>query len=312
VDFFFIFCPLFWNITALRRSMSLTQPVKKSEKREFTIVVIESGNETTQRTFTLTRWKLMGALAGIVSILTLLALSFILWTPLSEIIPHTHSFVTDENTLVAEFQKKFLSMTEELNALREYNIQMRSMLGQDISTDDSAFLFKQRSAPEREEAILEKAEEQFILNEPRVSVFGKFPSEPLPAMLEFPLHFPMEGFNSRTFDVQQRHFGLDIVAPEGELITAPADGYVLFSAWTYDNGNMIILQHSGGFTTVYKHNETLLQSSFTSVKRGDAIATLGNTGFLSNGPHLHFEVWKNGMPLNPEQFLLSSSKGTTL
>ncbi|MEK7264153.1 MAG: M23 family metallopeptidase [Bacteroidota bacterium] len=291
--------------------MSSSNFAKKNEKREFTIVVIESGNETTQRTFTFSRWKLISAIAGIIGALTFVALILILWTPLGKLIPNVHSSDSNESELVSEFQKKFLSMTEELNALREYNIQMRSMLGQEISSEDSIFLFQQRNIPEREEAIIEKAQDE-LLNEPRVSMFGKIPTEPISTLLEFPLNFPIEGFYSKPFDVQQRHFGLDIVASEGTLVTAPADGYVIFSGWTYDNGNVIIIQHDGGFATVYKHNETLLQSAFTSVKSGDAIATLGNTGLLSSGPHLHFEVWKNGIPLNPEQFLLSSSKGITL
>lgn len=291
--------------------MSYSSAGKKSEKSQFTIVVIESGSETTQRTFSFSRWKLMSTIAGIISALTLTFVAIIIWTPLGEFIPHIHGGNTDNSALVQEFQQKFLAMAEELNSLKEYNIQMRTMLGQEISSEDSTFLFHQRNVPEREEAIIENAEKQ-LLQAPRVSLFGKYPSETTGNVIEFPLRLPVEGFFSKAFDVQQRHFGLDIVAAEGTIITAPADGYVLFSGWTYDNGNMLILQHNSGFVTIYKHNEVLLQAAFTVVKRGEAIATLGNTGYLSSGPHLHFEVWKNGIPLNPEQYLLSSSKGTTL
>jgi murein DD-endopeptidase MepM/ murein hydrolase activator NlpD len=79
---------------------------------------------------------------------------------------------------------------------------------------------------------------------------------------------------------------------------------VLFAGWTYDDGNMLIIAHGGGYATVYKHLQTLLKSTLNSVKRGEPIALLGSSGRTSMGPHLHFEVWHNGVPEDPNESLL--------
>jgi murein DD-endopeptidase MepM/ murein hydrolase activator NlpD len=123
---------------------------------------------------------------------------------------------------------------------------------------------------------------------------------------EFPLSMPVEGFLTRRFDPQQYHLGIDIAAKQGSPVVAAADGNVVFAGWTYDYGFMVILAHDRGYMTVYKHNQSILKNSGAEVKRGELIALLGNTGVTSSGPHLHFEVWKNGTPENPNNFLLTT------
>ncbi len=86
---------------------------------------------------------------------------------------------------------------------------------------------------------------------------------------------------------------------------AAADGYVVFAGWTQDDGNTIIVSHAGGFLSFYKHNHSLLKAAGMFVRRGEPIAGLGNTGETSLGPHLHFEVWKDGSPKDPAVYLLN-------
>jgi murein DD-endopeptidase MepM/ murein hydrolase activator NlpD len=90
-------------------------------------------------------------------------------------------------------------------------------------------------------------------------------------------------------------------------VVAAADGYVVFSGWTYQDGQVLILSHSGGFLTYYKHNQSLLKSANIFVRRGEPIALLGNSGRTSSGPHLHFEVWKDGAPVDPARYLLQTT-----
>ena len=89
-------------------------------------------------------------------------------------------------------------------------------------------------------------------------------------------------------------------------MSAAADGYIVFSGWTYDDGNMVIISHGGGYFTIYKHNQSLLKSANDFVKRGQPIALLGNSGNTSYGPHLHFELWKDGQPQNPDEYLIAT------
>jgi murein DD-endopeptidase MepM/ murein hydrolase activator NlpD len=121
----------------------------------------------------------------------------------------------------------------------------------------------------------------------------------------FPVLLPAEGYISRGFDADRRHYGLDIAGKMGTLVNAAADGYVVFAGWTSDDGNKVILSHSGGFLTFYKHNQSLLKSAPTFVRRGEPIALLGSSGQTSTGPHLHFEIWKDGVPVDPANYILN-------
>ena len=82
----------------------------------------------------------------------------------------------------------------------------------------------------------------------------------------------------------------------------------MFAGWTFEDGNVVMLSHGSGYLTVYKHNSSLLKSTGSLVKRGEVIALVGSTGITSTGPHLHFEVLKDGLPQNPQEFLLTAPK----
>jgi murein DD-endopeptidase MepM/ murein hydrolase activator NlpD len=124
----------------------------------------------------------------------------------------------------------------------------------------------------------------------------------------FPLMVPADGFVTQGFDPQSNHFGMDFAGKRGTPVFAAADGHILFSGWTYDDGNILIIAHGGGYVTVYKHNQTLLKTVQNRVSRGEPIALLGTSGRTSLGPHLHFEVWKDGIPQDPNEYLLTPVK----
>ncbi len=114
---------------------------------------------------------------------------------------------------------------------------------------------------------------------------------------------PITGFISDSYDVKNGHLGVDIVAKVNEPIKCIADGTVIFSSWTQDSGYVIMVQHRGNLLSAYKHNAQLLKKVGTFVNGGEIIAIVGNSGELTNGPHLHFELWYNGNSLNPEEFV---------
>lgn len=112
---------------------------------------------------------------------------------------------------------------------------------------------------------------------------------------------PLNGTISSGFDLVAGHFGVDLVAPEGTGVHAVAPGMVVFSGYTALGGNALIIQHSRGLISVYQHNSRLNKSTGDAVSVGEIIAVIGNTGDHSSGPHLHFELWENGQPLDPAQ-----------
>lgn len=141
-----------------------------------------------------------------------------------------------------------------------------------------------------------EAEEQFrvsVLEESRID--GNL----------YDLHFftPVNGIITRSFNPSEGHFGVDLVAETDEVVKAALDGTVTMSTWTLETGNVIQIQHDFELITVYKHNATLFKSVGQKVKAGDAIAIVGNSGELTTGPHLHFELWHDRVPLDPVQYI---------
>ena len=152
------------------------------------------------------------------------------------------------------------------------------------------------SSPSEEAFVKEFAEEEkynlTVLADPeKVPTDGVF------------FYKPVNGTVSAHYEAAIRHYGVDLVAKERESVLATLDGTVVYAGFDSNQGNVIQLQHKNGFISVYKHNALLLKEVGDIVQAGEAIALVGNTGKLSTGPHLHFELWYKGNPVNPEEYI---------
>ncbi len=114
---------------------------------------------------------------------------------------------------------------------------------------------------------------------------------------------PITGNVTQSFNAANKHFAIDIVAKTGTPVRSIADGTVILSGWTAETGYIITVQHSNNYISVYKHNGQLLKQQGDFVKSGEVIASVGSTGELTTGPHLHFELWNNGYPINPTTYI---------
>jgi len=142
-----------------------------------------------------------------------------------------------------------------------------------------------------------EAEEQFRLS--------ALDTDPVSRNL-YDMHFftPVIGIVTRSFNPLDGHFGIDLVAGPNEVVKAVLDGTVIMSAWTLETGHVIQIQHDYELISVYKHNAALFKTVGQEVVAGDAIAIVGNSGELTTGPHLHFELWHDRIPLNPSEFIV--------
>ena len=178
-----------------------------------------------------------------------------------------------------------ISGTIELDSIREIDSLAR------IDAD-----FEIPRSPEEEEYVKNfEQEEKYnlaVLNTNPLPVDGLF------------FYKPVNGMISSHYQADIHHFGVDIAAAPKESVLATLDGTVMYAGYDLNQGNVIQLQHKNGFVSVYKHNELLLKEPGEQVVAGEAIALVGNTGKLSTGPHLHFELWYNGKPVNPEDFIV--------
>jgi murein DD-endopeptidase MepM/ murein hydrolase activator NlpD len=115
---------------------------------------------------------------------------------------------------------------------------------------------------------------------------------------------PIKGIVTSEFEPLRKHFGIDIVAARDEVIKSVQDGTIICAGWTVETGYVIAIQHPGNIISIYKHNSVLLKKEGNIVHAGETVAIIGETGELSTGPHLHLELWINGIPVNPKDYIV--------
>jgi len=114
---------------------------------------------------------------------------------------------------------------------------------------------------------------------------------------------PVNGTLSDRFNLENKHYGVDIAMPENSPVHSISEGIVVFSEWTTETGYVIIVEHLNGLTSIYKHNASIIKFQGETVETGEIIGFTGNTGELTTGPHLHFELWFQGEPVDPESYI---------
>jgi murein DD-endopeptidase MepM/ murein hydrolase activator NlpD len=196
--------------------------------------------------------------------------------------------------------------------LRSYNIKLRRAMGENITVSDSGVVRTIQRTTEPEKNSTGSEEHMAATVQPILSPEPQMiPAQPMKretdarVAVSFPAILPTEGYITRGFEPDHNHFGIDIAGKTGNLIVTAADGNIVFSGWTYDDGYIVIVSHASGFMSFYKHNQSLLKSSGSFVRRGEPIATLGNSGITSSGPHVHFEIWKDGVPVDPSLYMIN-------
>lgn len=150
------------------------------------------------------------------------------------------------------------------------------------------------------QAVDSQFRKQFETSEVSLLTFNR---EDPGGLQELFLFSPIDGIISQKYDAKNGHYGVDVVSKKNEPVKCVADGTVILASWTQDSGYVIAVQHRGNLISVYKHNDELLEKVGNFVSAGEIISISGNTGELTDGTHLHFELWYNGNPVNPEEFV---------
>jgi murein DD-endopeptidase MepM/ murein hydrolase activator NlpD len=284
-----------------------------SKKNQYTIVFVPDEDASKAKNFKFSFWQLAIGLAVFsVSAVALIVLA-LTYTPLGQMFPLSNKGLENKyNKELVSLNQKMTGLMEQLVELRTYNFKLRKAFGENVAASDSSggTVTPRSSAIEKTEFHEEKqtAAVPIQVMEPEPQLRGvqqtKLESN-VQQTISFPAILPTEGYMTRRFEPEYNHYGLDIAGKIGTLVVASADGNVVFSGWTYTDGYVVILSHSSGFMSFYKHNQALLKTAGTFVRRGEPIATLGSSGTTSSGPHLHFEIWKDGVPVNPTAYLIN-------
>jgi murein DD-endopeptidase MepM/ murein hydrolase activator NlpD len=247
-------------------------------------------------------------LLGTVAFLFCAALvtSFIVFTPVKRLIPG----YSDQRTKLDAYRATMLadSLQGALAVRDLYIANLRNVLSGDLPAD-SATLFRPIAvAPGPEDlkpGLADSLLRERVRRDEAYSVQEQSGAVAEHAGLSGIFFFPpLRGVVIDTFDLDKSHFGVDIVTRADEAVKACLEGTVILSSWTSDGGYVIHVQHAGNLVSVYKHNAVLLREQGARVKAGEAIAIVGNSGELTSGPHLHFELWHRGEPVDPRAYMV--------
>lgn len=226
-----------------------------------------------------------------------------------------HVELTAKNARLQEDNMRVVGLAEQFRELENDYNKVKSLLGVKVDaepmSDDWAANLEASTAYDNimpavktelrnDTNVIEKTGRYLLA--PKKSKIHNY-AENMPTLL------PVKGFLTQDYQKDswfgpKAHSGIDIVAKKGTLIRAAGAGFIIFANWTYDLGNLIIIDHGDGVLSYYGHNQRILKPEKSFVKKGEPLALLGNSG-RSSGPHLHFEIWKDGVPVDPKEYILA-------
>jgi len=276
--------------------------IKRKLLHKYRLVILNESTFEEKISFKLSRLNVF--VTGSIFIIILIGLTTLLiaFSPLREYIPGYSS--TKLKRQATELTYKTDSLVTVLNYTNKYLNNVRLVLRGELENNEASrdSLFEKYKldpntidlTPIREDLALREEVEL----EDKYNLFEK--DNQSNGVILFP---PLNGTISQAYDMDQKHFAVDVVAVIDSPIKSVADGTVIFSEWTSDTGNVVIIEHSDNLLSAYKHCGSLNKSQGDLVRAGEVIASVGNTGELTTGPHLHFELWSDGKPLNPENYI---------
>ena len=238
----------------------------------YTFLIVPD-NDGKNRQFSISRNGTLVIIFLILGIITSMIIGLLIFGPKAfdhERMKNRYSEVIDERTEVLELYR-------DLERMKQMELVVQKALGSNLG--ESEFV---------DDKLVETMDDQAI----RSGYLNNVPSL-----------LPVSGVVTQNIIIDneddiRKHLGVDIAVPIGEPILASASGQIVFSGWTPELGNLVVIYHNNEYFTYYGHNELILVNSYDKVERGDVIATSGNSG-ISSGPHLHFEIWKDGEPVDP-------------
>lgn len=286
--------------------METNKPQKRKIKRKlldkYRLIILNEHTFEERLSIKLTRLNVFVLVSLSAIILIVATTVLIAFTPLREYIPGYSSASLKKKA--TELNYKTDSLQQVITMNDRFYASIKKVLQGEVSTVDFARdSIIQAVKLEASEVSLKPTEEDALLRQ-KVDKEDKYNLfESATSASNFVLFPPVNGTISESYNVKNKHFAVDIVVAKGTPIKATADGIVIFAEWTASTGYVVIIEHSYGLISVYKHNSALTKAQGDLVKAGEVIATAGNAGELSTGPHLHFELWNDGYPINPTNFI---------
>lgn len=272
-------------------------------RTRYRMVVMDDDTFEERASVTLTPLGIVVAVSAITIVMTVLVVSLIAFTPIREYIPG-YADVDAQKELI-DLNEKTDSLIAEANARQAYLDNLTNILkGNDTAvniqnpTDTTRNYDSLDFTRSKEDSLLREeieTSDQYSLAigvARRSGISGYF------------FFAPVKGAITSSFNLAEEHFGVDVASGENEPVKSALDGTIISAVWNPEDGYVIQVQHGNNLISVYKHNAALLKKTGQFVKAGEPIAIIGNSGENSTGPHLHFEIWYNGAPVDPQEYVV--------
>jgi len=284
--------------------MKKYQKILEKLRNRYKLILYNDSTLREVTTFYLTRLNVFAFTGLFIAVIVVVVIVLFIFTPLNAFLP-----AYSDSKLKRELIESAIRMDSIEYVLKQretYFAQIRNVMdGKDYEsyteTDDTTVL-------ERQEINFTKSKHdsllRLLIEEEEATNLSVVNSENTGSKFNR-LHFfmPVKGLITSKFEPSESHFGIDIVAKAEEPILATLNGTVIMATWSLETGYVIQIQHEENLISMYKHNSALLKKVGDHVKAGETIAIIGNTGEMTTGPHLHFEIWHNGVPINPEDYI---------
>jgi len=269
----------------------------KKLKKSFSIIIVpdDTSHETRSKKFTLTKLLIFATIYSI--LMAVFGYYFFNITGIGKsVLPGNYAQSEETIKELEELNEKVIFLAKELQFLKSDNQKLKYAM----ALGDSTLIDSFKVNPDTLRKLYKTPK--------KGNVLGTFINllQSLFNHQENTIFFilPVNGYISRGFDPERGHYGIDIVVKDGTPVYASAGGFVVFSGYTNNYGHIIILSHSDGYLSIYKHCSVILKKEREFVKQGELIAQSGNSGLATTGPHLHFEIWHNGKPVDSETLLI--------
>lgn len=245
---------------------------------------------------------------GLIVVLIVAVISLVAFTPLREYIPGYADVNIRKDLLYLNLKTDSLEIA--LQERSDYIRNLRRILTDSVDVGDSSKAVAEGTAPPAHtRSFAAPSHADSIL---RTEVESQNPYNVVPGgsagkegngLNDYFFFAPLKGIITNGFNPAGNHYGVDIASKENDAVKATLDGTIILSTWTLATGNVIVIQHKDNIISVYEHNSVLMKKAGDNVQAGDVIAIVGNSGELTSGPHLHFELWYQGSPVNPVDYI---------
>lgn len=285
--------------------LEFLKKIFSSQDRKLTFMVFDDGDPGSSTSYEFEPSKMILAFYGVLVGVIILMLLLVIFTPLGSL-----GYIQEDKELksaVIEIREKVTALKDSLEArdMQMAKIQQVLAAGSDttfeIRNDYRNQFAEDDGLSGLNRSLFSRTSDAEVITQNEIIFSGLLKNAP-----EFPASYPVEGTFTRGYNPETKHYGIDIATRDQTPFRAIADGVVVNQDWTVNFGYVLHIQHGNGLLSVYKHASDVSRSAGDIVLKGDIVGTVGDAGVMSSGPHLHMEIWKNGVPQNPSFYLIKS------